>query len=370
MCITDYVSLLSANLFVGGRYRKSQAYVSLLNSISGFHSHPSLSLKTVFTHGFLHDYEAYLIRRECRPNSISFYMNALRSIYGMAIASGYLSSVSGLFDGVFTGTEQTEKRAVAPGVIARILTGDLSGKARLEPCRDYLLLSLQLQGMSFIDLAHLRKCDIQGGVVSYRRRKTGTAVQVALLPDARVIFDKYADQVKDSPYLLPLITLEGADGYRQYQSALHRQNTHLKELAVHLGIRENLTTYTSRHTWATLAYHNGIEVGVVSQGMGHHTEEVTRFYLASFAQERLLAANYTVLSAIFRPVLEGEIKDVLPETMARVKQQAKVAADYLTGSKEINLSPQLKALDFAKVNVGKGGGGQRTKAGRGNGRVW
>lgn len=371
MCLVECILLLSGSLFATGHYRKSRSYVSLLNSVTGFCPDPRLSLAAVFTRSFLRDYEVHLCHRGCHPNTISFYMGVLRSIYDEAVSAGYLPFTPNLFVDVFTGTVPTVKRAVAPQVIARILTADLSGVPRLEPCRDYLLLSLHLQGMSFIDLAHLRKCDIQGGVISYRRRKTGTLVQVPLLPEAQAILDKYANRVEDSPYLLSLVTLTGADGYRQYQSALHRQNAHLKEFAAYLGIKENLTTYTSRHTWATVAYHNGTEVGVVSQGMGHGAEGTTRIYLSSFAHDRLLVANYVVLGAILRPVLEGEIKDVSLEVMAKVKQQAAATAEFLSGNRARYFVTQMDVLEGRGLNIGSYGKGakwKRSRAGSSYGR--
>jgi len=364
MKITSFIASLSSGLSADARYRKSQACSSLLNSLSRFRPGVSLSLKAVFAPAFLRDYARFLHDTGCNGNTISFYVSALRSVYGEAVAAGRLPFVPDLFSGISIDAVDTPKRATGPNVVARILVADLSCKPRLEPCRDYLFLSLQLQGMSFSDLAHLQKVDIQGDAICYRRRKTGTPVRVALLPEVKVLFEKYADQVVDSPYLLPLVTLEGKDGYRQYQSALHRQNRQLKELAAHLGIQENLTTYTARHTWATLAYHNGVDVGVVGQGMGHHTEEVTRIYLDSFHQDRLMEANYVVLNAILRPVLEGRV-DVCPETMARVKRQAAVATDFLAKSARMDTS-----MGVARLSVGKGGRGQRGAAGRGSGRMW
>lgn len=287
-------------------------------------------------------------------------MGTLRSIYAEAVSAKLIPTVPRLFDDVFTGVDPTSKRAAVPEVIARVLTADLSGVPRLEPCRDYLLLSLQLQGMSFIDLAHLRKSDVQGNMICYCRRKTGTPVQVVMLPGVQAVFDKYAERVVDSPYLLPLVNLDGEAGYRQYQSALHRQNRQLKDLAAYLGIQENLTTYVTRHTWATLAYHNGVDVGVVSQGMGHHTEEITRTYLASFTQDRLTEANYVVLCAILRPVFEGKIGSVSPEVMASLRSQANEAVGYLSGCSAANSS--------ASLNIGKGVRWRRGMAGC-NGKV-
>ena len=41
-----------------------------------------------------------------------------------------------------------------------------------------------LRGMPFVDLAHLRKTDLQDSVISYRRHKTGTLLTVEIPPAA------------------------------------------------------------------------------------------------------------------------------------------------------------------------------------------
>lgn len=100
------------------------------------------------------------------------------------------------------------------------------------------------------------------------------------------------------------------DGRRQYQSALRKHNRQLKSLAAYLGLKENLTSYLARHSWATIAYHSGVEVSLVSEAMGHHTEEITRVYLSSFEHKRLAEANRIVLNAILRPVRKEWVEPV------------------------------------------------------------
>ena len=41
-------------------------------------------------------------------------------------------------------------------------------------------------------------------------------------------------------------------------------------------------TYTARHTWATLARDYGAPISVISAGLGHTSEEMTRVYLKDF----------------------------------------------------------------------------------------
>jgi len=321
MLLDKFVASYSGRLNDAGRFRMYTAHQSVLNSVSEFCGNAIPPLKTVYTKDFLRRYEDYLIYKGCMRNTISFYMTVLRSIYGIAVAAGKIQIIPQLFADVFTGSDPTEKRAIDSDVIALLYATDLSESPRLERCRDIFILSFYLQGMAFVDLAYLRKSDIQGDIVTYRRRKSGSLVCVSMLEPAKQILTKYEDEVEDSPYAFPLITLSGADAHRQRQSALRRHNRQLKALAAHLGIKDNLTSYVARHSWATMAHHNGVDVSVVSQAMGHHTEEITRVYLSSFAQAKLTEANHIVLKAVLRPIQEGLIKQVRKEVEFELRRE-------------------------------------------------
>lgn len=333
MKLDAFIHSLSEGLLASGLFRKCEIYASAMRSVFRFCGNEFPPLDVLFTPVFLRDCESYLIRTCCSRNTISFYMSALRSINSRAVDAGLIPPVPGLFACVFTGIEVTRKRAILPETLSHIIVADLSDKPRLQPCRDYLLLAFLLQGMSFIDLAHLRKSDLQGDTIRYYRQKTSTLVEVAVLPDTLELLNRYAGSVHDSPYLLPLVTLTGKEGRRQYQSALHRQNRQLKELAAYLGIADNLTSYSARHSWATIAYHNDVEVSVVGQGMGHGTEQTTRIYLSTFSLDRLREANYITLAAVLRPVVEGAIKNVSPAALEQAKKQYAEARVCLTESK-------------------------------------
>jgi transposase len=98
-------------------------------------------------------------------------------------------------------------------------------------------------------------------------------------PQMQGLIDKYKTE---NEYLFPIISGEYASGYKQYRLALGRINRHLKKIAVVADIEVPLTTYTARHTWATLARDYGAPISVISAGLGHTSEEMTRVYLKDF----------------------------------------------------------------------------------------
>lgn len=321
MRVDKFINSLSGRMLLCGRYRAHEVFYTLLRKIDGYCSHVPPSLGRVYSKPFLLGFREYLFASGLSANTVSFYFTALRSVYSLAVGDGRLRYDSDLFSVAPCGSVPTAKRAVSPETIALIHGANLSGIPRLEFCRDLFMLSVHLQGISFIDLLHLRKSDVHGDYLTYRRRKTGGVVCVSLCASARELIDKLSDPSVDSPYILPLITLSGADGWRQYQSALRLQNRRLKSLAAHLGIVETLTSYVARHSWATIAFHNNVPAGLVGQALGHCTEEVTRIYLSSFTHEHLAEANRVVLHAILRPILEGRVVGVREEVQDEVARE-------------------------------------------------
>ena len=59
-----------------------------------------------------------------------------------------------------------------------------------------------------------------------------------------------------------------------------------------------LSTYTARHTWATMAYHCEIHHGIISQAMGHSSIAVTETYLKPFHEDRIDEANEKVIEYV------------------------------------------------------------------------
>lgn len=120
----------------------------------------------------LMEYEAYLKNRGNSPNTISFYMRILKAVYNRAVENG-LTGQRNLFKSVYTGVEKTLKRAIHLNDIRRIKRLDLSLKPHLDFARDMFLFYFYTRGMSFVDMAYLKKGDIANGILTYRRKKTG-----------------------------------------------------------------------------------------------------------------------------------------------------------------------------------------------------
>ena len=298
-----YISQQIARLKRLGKIRTSETYTAALRSFNGFINGKDV-LFDQLNADLLAEYEAYLKGRGNTPNSISFYMRILKAVYNRAVEDG-LTEQRHPFKSVYTGVEKTMKRALSLNDIRRIKGLDLSLKPNLDYARDMFLFCFYTRGMSFIDMAYLRKKDLQNGTLSYRRRKTGRPLSVTLTPEAMILVKKYMNRDPSSPYLFPLLkSREGTkEAYREYQLALRSFNQQLMLLGELLGLSDKLSSYTARHTWATTAYYCEIHPGIISEAMGHSSITVTETYLKPFRSKKIDEANKQVLDFVKRSVV-------------------------------------------------------------------
>lgn len=277
------------------RIRTSETYAATLSSFMKFREGQDILLYEVDSDTMML-YEAWLKGKGICPNTISFYMRILRAVYNRAVEKELVEQKHP-FKHVYTGIDKTVKRAVPLKAIKRIKELDLTLKPHLDYARDLFLFSFYTRGMSFIDLAYLKKSDLQNGFLTYRRRKTNQQLTVKWEKCMAEIVAKYND-CSTTQYLLPIITNPLVDERKQYRNAIYRVNTALKEIARMISLPMPLTMYCARHGWASIAKSKNIPLSVISEGMGHDSEETTRIYLASLDSDVIDKANSLILKGL------------------------------------------------------------------------
>lgn len=292
--LTNYMENIISKLHQNGKIRTSETYRATLKSFVKYYGHKSIRLDNI-TRELIEGYEGWLRHQGLTPNTISFYMRILRATYNRAVDENVIDNKYP-FKHVYTGIDKTTKRAVHISSIRKIYSLDLRHIPRLDFARDMFLMSFYLRGMSFVDMAFLRKTDLRNGYISYRRRKTGQQLHIKWTTEMQRILDKYPEN--ESCYLLPLIRREGASEIYAYRNMSYNINRSLKEIARMAGMRLPLTMYVARHSWASAAKSSGIPISVISEGMGHDSESTTRIYLASLDGSVVDRANSVILKSL------------------------------------------------------------------------
>lgn len=266
-------------------------YHAALGSFKRFRGDEDITLEAI-DQIMMEDYQEYLKSTGLSSNSISFYMRILRAVYNRAVEQE-LTKDCKPFRMVFTGAEKTLKRAIPINDIKSIKNLDLSLRPNIEFARDIFLFLFFCRGMSFIDAAFLRKTDVRNGVLTYRRHKTNQVLRIKIINPIKELIDRYSD--KSSPYLLPIIDRSGADERKQYETALRRINNTLKIIADMVKLPVALTTYVSRHSWATIAKSKNVPVNVISDALGHESIATTQIYLASIDADVIDRVNELIV---------------------------------------------------------------------------
>ena len=278
-----------------GKERTAESYASAYNSFKRFMDNNGDVLLEDVNSNLMIKYEIYLKNCGVCPNSCSYYMRNLRAIYNRAVEKE-LTQQQYPFKYVYTGIDKTVKRAVSLKTIRQIQNLDLSTNPLMDYARDIFMFSFYTRGMSFIDMAYLKKKDLQNGVLSYRRHKTDQQLFIKWEKPMQKIVDKY--NTIESPYLLPIIKNNGKDPRREYKNASHLINRKLKVIGQMLEIPVTLTTYVAHHAWANIAKSKNISISVISEAMGHDSENTTRIYLASLDASIVDKANSIILKSL------------------------------------------------------------------------
>ena len=300
--LSNFMKKIISRLKENGKFRTSETYTSALKSFMSFlqdmkhqdRIHSDDIMLDSLNVEIMEAYESWQKKRGNTRNTVSFYTRILRAAYNRAVRDGLVLHDNKPFRTVYTGIDKTVRRALPIKLIKAIRDLDLRDIPELDYARDMFILSFMLRGMSFIDMAYLRKSDLSKGYITYRRRKTGQQLTIEWAKDMQKILDKYPEN--ESDYLLPIIKHSGTNERYTYRNVSYNVNRNLKVVAEKVGIAIPLTLYVARHSWASVAKAKGIPLSVISEGMGHDSEATTQIYLARLDTSVVDKANSLILS--------------------------------------------------------------------------
>lgn len=282
------LSSIADTLYRSGHIGTSRTYAATLRSLKRFRQGVDLPISSL-TSEEIGRYEAYLMASGVCRNTSSMYMRCLRAAYRR------VKYDTAPFRHVYTGVDKTTKRALPLAVIRQVRSLCLATDSTIAWARDLFLFSLYTRGMPFVDMAFLRKSDLAGETLSYRRRKTGQLLSVHWEPCMQDILYLHPSTTR---YLLPIITHEDGTERTQYENVLHLVNAKLKRVATLVGAPTPFSFYAARHSWGTLAKARGIPLSVISDALGHDSETTTRIYLASLSPDIIDEANRLIISML------------------------------------------------------------------------
>lgn len=282
-----------------GRYCTAANYQHTLNSFHYFVESQNVGPDICFLQiepSLVARYETWMKNKGLKRNTTSFYMRILRAVYNRAADEGR-ALPGNPFAKAYTGIDKTSKRAVKETLIARLNGLNVRNRPALQLAKDMFLFSFSTCGMAFVDMIYLKHTNIKEGYISYARHKTGQPLRVKVVPMANDIIQRY--KCADSPFVFPVMKTQGSRrGYNQYRTGLSAYNHSLRIISSMLPSAPTLTSYVSRHSWATIARDHGNDIAAISKALGHCSESTTQIYLASINNCVVDKTNEDVVSCI------------------------------------------------------------------------
>ena len=231
-----------------------------------------------------------------KDNGIQTDIQILKFVFNRAIEDELTDKFP--FRGVSVKKEQTKKRCLSLEQLRAIRDFKLAGKKAMY--RDCFMLSFYLIGINISDLLFLPKTSLKNGRIIYKRNKTGKLYDIKVEPEAMEIIARHKSRKKDR--LLSFleegdatITNTFANNLTRHLRTIGEKERHSYYVTVH-PIEEGITSYWSRHTWATMASELDIPMEVIGRSLGHSLWDnaVTSTYI-KYDTKKIDEANRKVI---------------------------------------------------------------------------
>lgn len=250
----------------------------------------------------LNEYENYMLRQGNSLTTIGMYLRPLRAVFNIAISNKDIPSELYPFRRNINEKEKYEipegrniKKALQLSAIEKVFNYRAEPGSSKEMARDYWVFIYLCNGMNVKDMCLLRYEDINNNILRFKRAKTirqkkEKIIQAILQPEAKAIIKKWGNKKVDENTLIFPVLTEKETPERQYQliqQITHLINDNMKEISEALKINLPLTTYTARHSFATVLKRSGASTELISEMLGHSNLKTTQNYLDSFENETL-----------------------------------------------------------------------------------
>ena len=242
---------------------------------------------------WLRRYEKFLMAEGKNRTTIGMHMRGIRAVLNTARQCGVLKNSQYPFGvGKFEiQAGEGRKRALPLEQIGMIARND-DGSAATAKYRDYWLFLYNCNGINVADFVRLKYKDIIDGEICFVRQKTSRTVKVLkeiraiVTPLMQGIIDRWGNPKQADNFLFPILTGdEDAMRIKQKTTYLTRAiNKRMNEIGEQLGIGP-VSTYTARHSFATVLKRSGANIAFISESLGHNDLKTTENYLASFEKD-------------------------------------------------------------------------------------
>jgi integrase len=295
-CVTDTLNAALANkineLFENNQIGSHIYYKDVLTSVEKF-AGKNIQITTI-TVDWLKRYEKYMLNLGRSYTTIGMYSRAIRCIINQARKAGIIKENqypfgSGRYE---IPTGEGRKLALTLHQIKAIVSYT-NGSETTEKYRDMWFFSYLCNGINFADMLTLKYSNIRNGEICFLRAKTSRTSKVKkeicaiVTPEIQTIINRWGTKPQlPNNYIFPYLT--GKETPMEEKTVIRNVtrlcNKRLKQIGKAVGI-DGVSTYTARHSYATVLKRSGANISYISESLGHNDLKTTENYLASFERE-------------------------------------------------------------------------------------
>ena len=247
---------------------------------------------------WLERFDDFMALTAPKKNARNIHLRNVRTVFNYAINVKELD-ISYPFRAFKISAEATPSRALTIDQI-RLLRSYPIEEPHLAKYRDIFMLMTYLRGINAADLFTAKKTDVINGRLEYKRKKTGTFYSIKIEPEAQDIIDRYSG----NEYLLDI-----CDTWSNPTDYLRKMDKGLKKIGpmerkgkggkkTYNGILPQLSSYYSRHTFASLGVELHIPIELVSESLGHKIGSPTTAIYVHYLRQQVDNATRKIIDYI------------------------------------------------------------------------
>ena len=301
--VEEFYTSLIEELKERGQIGTSYAYKGSYRVLKQFNKKKKLNFTFSYIDvSFCKKFEDWLRAKGNKDTTISFQLRTLRATFNRAIEAKIVAKDKNPFTEYKLShlNTKTMKRALSKSDIMKIMQADCTDKTPIRQlAQDLFTFSYLCGGISFIDIANLTPRNIIDNRLIYQRQKTHGGINLQLSDEAKRIISKYSDYQLSAGYLFPILHhkrhITPMQKMNRTHKICHDINQELRTFGKELDITTDVTTYVARHSFATVLKKSGVNIGIISQALGHQDIKTTQIYLSKFDNEQVDEAMKNLL---------------------------------------------------------------------------
>jgi integrase/recombinase XerD len=237
---------------------------------------------------WLKNFEKKLKEYKKSRSTIGIYMRNIRVIFNYAIKKHKVKAEYPFTD--YTPKTASGRKIALTAQQISLIANYQTKHPQEQFYKDIFMFSFLANGMNLSDIARLRYSNIEDDEICFVRKKTEDEdeedlLRVTIGNSMKAIINKHGNRaIGHDAYLFPILRPEWDEqrNYAEIKQLTKQVNKYIRRVADAIGIKEKISSYTARHSWATIAKNSGTSTEYIKEALGHSSLIVTQRYLKSF----------------------------------------------------------------------------------------